>query len=123
MLTDLHLIDFSRRDAWLFEEKNRRLAPTPLFWQLHRTVEMTRPALLCIDNRMRIFAGNQNDTVLATAVITELDALGFEFGMPVLLLSHPSLSRYPDRTRRQWIGRMGQCGTVAQLFPPPGKGS
>ena len=107
MLTDLHLIDFSRRDGLALrgEQEPAGWCRRRLFRRLRRTVEMTRPALLVIDNRMRIFAGNQNDPVLATAVITELDALAFECGMSVLLLSHPSLSQIGS-------GR-GDSGSVA----------
>ena len=72
---------------------------------------------------MRIFAGNQNDTVLATAVITELDALAFECASvgpaPVASLHCASHHGRGD----SGTGRLGQRGTLAQLFPPPGKGS
>ena len=93
-LTDLHIIDYSRQAAWLFEaDRHGKLVRTSLYKCLRRTVAAIQPVLLVIDNRMRIFAGNQNDSVLATSVITELDSLGFENSCAVVLLSHPSISQ------------------------------
>ena len=92
-LRGLLVIDASGRQSWLFEEgKLRQLTPTPEWERLIKTAEKIKPVALILDNRARIFAGNQTDTVLATATIIELDALARRFGCAVVLLSHPSLS-------------------------------
>jgi RecA-family ATPase len=91
-MTSLHVIDFSRKMAWLFAEVERKFVTTPLWERLKLTVGAIKPVVLIIDNRARIFAGNQNDTVLATSAITELDCLGYDNKCAVILLSHPSLS-------------------------------
>ena len=92
-LVGVHLVDATGQPAWLFEAtRDGKLLPTKLWRRLIKTVEHIKPVCLVMDNRARIFAGNQSDTVLATATVIELDALARRFGCAVVLLSHPSLS-------------------------------
>lgn len=91
-MNGLHVIDRSRQPAWLFVERDRKFATTPTWDELKATVAAIKPIVTMVDNRARIFAGNQNDTVMATSAVTELDSLGYENQTAVLLLSHPSLS-------------------------------
>nr|WP_281032713.1 AAA family ATPase [Phyllobacterium bourgognense] len=93
-LSGLHVLDHSRDVAWLFEEDRRtgQLRETERFRWLCELVETIQPAALVLDNRARIFRGNQNDSGLATEVIAILDRLAARHDMSILLLSHPSLS-------------------------------
>jgi RecA-family ATPase len=105
-LTDLHFIDYSRKEAWLFrEDRNGMLVPTPLWEDLKVTAAAIRPALILIDNRARIVHGNQNSATVATSVMTFLDGLAFDTWCAVELLSHVSLSQISS-------GR-GDSGSVA----------
>lgn len=104
-MNGLYVIDMSRQMAWLFEEQNRKFRPTTLWERLKLTVSAIRPVLIIIDNRARIFAGNQNDSVHATTVVTYLDQLAHDNRCAVILLSHVSLSQLST-------GR-GDSGSVA----------
>ena len=106
-LTGLHVIDHARSPAWLMEEEKRtgQLKFTDLYKSLCKTVASIRPVALILDNRARIFRGNQNDSALATEVISTLDLLADQNGMTVILLSHVSLSQMNS-------GR-GDSGSVA----------
>ena len=80
-MAGIHVIDRARKEAWLFDEEQQEEAGADQALVLKLTVApimYVKPIVFMIDNRMRVLAGNQNDTVMAVDVITRLDCLAFD---------------------------------------------
>lgn len=106
-LKGMHVIDATEKSAWLFEEnlKTKRWQTTPRWEWFVGQIERIRPKVVIIDNRMRIFSGNQIDTVMAVNTISMLDRVARLYDCVIVLVSHPSLTQMST-------GR-GDSGSVA----------
>ncbi|MEH2482022.1 RecA-family ATPase [Nitrobacteraceae bacterium AZCC 2146] len=93
-LDDLHLLPLAGRDALLaIPDRDRgMMKPTPLFQRLRSDLASIRPRMLVIDTLADVFGGNEIDRAQARSFIGMLRGLALEFGMAVVILSHPSLA-------------------------------
>lgn len=88
----LTIVPLAGRDAIMAAPMGREglLQPTPIFAALRRIVETHGPDLLVLDTLADLFGGDEIKKVHARQFISLLRGMAFEFGVTVLLLSHPS---------------------------------
>jgi RecA-family ATPase len=121
-MSGLHVIDRARKAAWLFDQNSKkRLVLTPHWFELKAMIERIRPIVFMVDNRMRVLAGDQNDTVMAVDVITALDSLSYENQCAGILGSHPSLSQMSSGRGDAGSVSWGNAGRGRSLLGHPDK--
>jgi RecA-family ATPase len=77
------------------------MQPTPLFRALEAAIAEVQPALVVVDNVAAVYAGNQNDRVMARTFMNLWRGVARSGSRPgVLLLNHPSLSGLTAGTGR-----------------------
>jgi RecA-family ATPase len=92
MLGNLTILPLAGKDAVLAAPFNRDglLKETPLFVALRHIIQKHRPDFLVLDTLADIFGGDEIKKVHARQFIAMLRGLALDFGVTVLLLSHPS---------------------------------
>lgn len=121
-MAGIHVIDRARKEAWLFDENSKkRLVLTKRWFELVALIMYVKPIVFMIDNRMRVLAGNQNDTVMAVDVITRLDCLAFDSKSAGVLASHPSLSQLNNGRGDSGSVSWGNAGRGRSLLAHPNK--
>ena len=94
-LGNFHVISMVGRDATLAVENRGRsaaLATTPNFEALKAHIARLSPALVLLDTRADLFAGEANSPAQARMFMTILRGLAVEHDCAIVLLSHPSLT-------------------------------
>ncbi len=77
------------------------MRPTPLFLSIAAAIHEAEPVLVVADNIAAMFAGNQNDRVMARSYVNLWRAIARGPSRPaVLLLDHPSLSGLTSNSGR-----------------------
>ena len=93
-LDNLAIVPLAGKDAVLAapEGSNGLLRETPLFKAIRHIIAKHGPDLLVLDTLADLFGGDQIKTVQARQFIAMLRGLALQYGVTVLLLSHPSQS-------------------------------
>lgn len=94
ILDNLDIIPLAGKDAVLAapDGGNGLLKETPLFKAIRHIIAKHRPDLLILDTLADLFGGDEIKKVQARQFIAMLRGLALDFGVTVLLLSHPSQS-------------------------------
>lgn len=92
MLGNLNILPLAGMDAVLAAPVGREglLKETPLFVAVRRVIQKHRPDFLVLDTLADIFGGDEIKKVHARQFVAMLRSLALEYGVTVLLLSHPS---------------------------------
>jgi len=94
-LKDLKIVDLNTvADASIIagDNKTGRVALTPLFARLEKTIEKVCPVAVFLDNRGLLITGNENDRNIAAMAMRQLQLLAEKYGCTIVMLAHPSLA-------------------------------
>lgn len=93
-LRGLSLAPLADRDALLAVQGRTRgtLDPTPLYGALAARIATLKPSVVVIDTLADTFGGNEIERTQARQFIAMLRRLAIEYGVTVVVLSHPSQS-------------------------------
>lgn len=97
-LHDLHVWPLAAEDPALVASAPGGIGPTPRWAQLTAHVERIRPALVVLDSRADVFAGEEINRQQVRAFVGRLRQLSLQAGTAVLVLAHPSQSGKADKT-------------------------
>lgn len=91
-LRSLQIISLAGKDALLaVSDKSGHLSPTPLYAAVEQAIRDHRPSLLVLDTLADLYGGDEIKRAEARAFIGLLRRFCIEFGITIVLLSHPSL--------------------------------
>ncbi len=82
------LTEIDRKDGWV--------DPAACLLEAREYIERLGATLLVLDSLNRMFQGNENDRVMVTGFLRELEKLATETQCAILLLGHPSKSAMVD---------------------------
>jgi RecA-family ATPase len=97
-LADFHVWPLATEDPALAALSMNRIGPTPLWAELVAHVESIRPALVVLDSRADVFAGEEINRQQVRWFVGRLRELAVRTGVAVVVLAHPSQSGKAEGT-------------------------
>jgi RecA-family ATPase len=97
-LTDLHVWALATEDPALAALTANRIGPTPRWAELVAHVERIQPALVVLDSRADVFAGEEINRQQVRWFVGQLRVLAGRTGVAVVVLAHPSQSGKAEGT-------------------------
>ncbi len=118
-LSGLHLWPLAADDPALVINSGGCVEPTARFDELVGHVEQIRPAVVVLDSRADVFAGEEMNRNQVRAFIGILRKLALETRAAVLVLAHPSLNGQANRTGNSGSTHWTNAVRSALYLRPP----